>query len=157
MAVLLIAEVNGGRWHLMPRQKRSLRPNKWATSPSFAQGRMLGCRSGGRHIRQGFPKCFVRDRCATAMGLAEPIADLIVSLWPTTMNILLRQHQLRKKYSCHVSRALLDVMVISDITACRFSIPSSALSMPEMHYKPSNQADAKKVSLVRTANFDAAP
>jgi electron transfer flavoprotein alpha subunit len=104
----------------------------------------------------GVAKVLVADDPAYAHGLAEPLADLIVSLAGDYSHIVAAATASAKNVFPRVA-ALLDVMVISDI---------SAVDGPDTFERPVyagnavqtvKSSDATKVLTVRTSTFDAAP
>ncbi|NCV12103.1 MAG: hypothetical protein EBW44_11690, partial [Rhodobacteraceae bacterium] len=103
----------------------------------------------------GVAKVLCADDAAYGNGLAEPVADLIVSLAGDYEHIVAPATNSAKNILPRVA-AMLDVMVITDVTAVvngnTFERPiyaGNAIQTVE-------SADAKKVISFRTANFDAA-
>jgi electron transfer flavoprotein alpha subunit len=96
------------------------------------------------------------DDAAYGNGLAEPIADLVVSLAGDYSHIVGPATSSAKNILPRVA-ALLDVMVISEVTAVvdadTFERPIYAGNA----IQTVKSTDAIKVMTVRTANFDAAP
>jgi len=151
MAVLLLAEVNGGEISMDQTGK--------ALSAVSGLGDVTvlcasaGCADAAAEAAKldGVAKVLCADDTAYGNGLAEPIADLMVSLdhiaAPATAgakNILPRV------------AALLDAMVITDVTGVvdgdTFERPIYAGNA----IQTVKSSDAKKVLSVRTAGFDAA-
>ncbi len=116
MAVLLIAEVNGADLALD------------ATSKALTAAKQMGevtvlCASAGcadaaqaAATLTGVTKVLCADDAAYGNGLAEPIADLVLSLADDYEHIVAPATNSAKNILPRVA-ALLDVMVISDITA----------------------------------------
>ena len=116
MAVLLIAEVNGAELALD------------ATSKALTAAKQMGdvtilCASAGcsgaaqaAATLTGVTKVLCADDAAYGNGLAEPIADLVLSLADDYEHIVAAATNSAKNILPRVA-ALLDVMVISDITA----------------------------------------
>jgi electron transfer flavoprotein alpha subunit len=104
---------------------------------------------------QGVAKVLVADNAAYAHQLAEPTADLVVSLAGGFDNIVAPSSANGKNVLPRVA-ALLDVMQISDITKVvspdTFERPIYAGNA----IQTVQSTDAKKVITVRTASFQAA-
>ncbi|RWR06833.1 electron transfer flavoprotein subunit alpha/FixB family protein [Paenirhodobacter populi] len=103
----------------------------------------------------GVAKVLVADDAAYAHGLAEPLADLIVSLAGDYSHIVAPSTALAKSVAPRVA-ALLDVMVLSDVTgvvdADTFERPIYAGNA----IQTVRSTDPVKVLTVRTASFEAA-
>jgi len=153
MAVLLIAEVNGAELALD------------ATSKALTAAKQMGdvtilCASAGcsgaaqaAATLTGVTKVLCADDAAYGNGLAEPIADLVLSLADDYEHIVAAATNSAKNVLPRVA-ALLDVMVISDITAV---IDSNTFERPIYAgnaLQTVTSSDAKKVISARTANFD---
>jgi len=155
MAVLLIAEVTGGELAMD------------ATAKAVTAAAMLGevtvlCASAGcggaaseAATIAGVSKVLCADDAAYGNGLAEPIADLIVSLAGDYEHIVAPATTNAKNVLPRVA-ALLDVMMISEVTAIvdgkTFERPIYAGNAMQTVAS----ADAKKVMTVRTSTFEAA-
>ncbi|MGB0661425.1 MAG: electron transfer flavoprotein subunit alpha/FixB family protein [Mangrovicoccus sp.] len=155
MAVLLIAEVSGGTLA------------KDATAKALSAAKQLGevtvlCASEGctdaaaeAATLDGVAKVLCADDAAYAHNLAEPLADLIVSLSGDYEHILAPSTASAKNVMPRVA-ALLDVMILSDITAVvdgdTFERPIYAGNAMQTV----KSSDAKKVATVRTSTFEAA-
>jgi electron transfer flavoprotein alpha subunit len=155
MAVLLLAEVNGA----------DLAQD--ATAKAVTAAKSLGdviilCASSGCSGAaeaaakiDGVSKVLFVDAPVYGNGIAEPIADLIVSLAGDYEHILAPATNSAKNILPRVA-ALLDAMVISDITAV---IDANTFERPIYAgnaIQTVQSLDAKKVITVRTANFEAA-
>jgi electron transfer flavoprotein alpha subunit len=155
MAVLLLAEVNGADLALD------------ATAKAVTAAKTLGdvtvlCASSGcsgaadRAAKiDGVSKVLCADDAAYGNGLAEPIADLIVSLAGNYEHIMGPATNSAKNILPRAA-ALLDAMVISEITAV---VDANTFERPIYAgnaIQTVQSLDAKKVISVRTANFDAA-
>jgi electron transfer flavoprotein alpha subunit len=153
MAVLLIAEVNGAELALD------------ATSKALTAAKQMGdvtilCASAGcsgaaqaAATLTGVTKVLCANDAAYGNGLAEPIADLVLSLADDYEHIVAAATNSAKNILPRVA-ALLDVMVISDITAV---IDSNTFDRPIYAgnaLQTVTSSDAKKVISARTANFD---
>ena len=154
MAVLLLAEVNGTELAADATAK--------AVRATAALGDVTilcasaGCGPAASAAAQldGVGKVLCADDAAYGNGLAEPIADLIVSLAGDYSHFVAPATNSAKNILPRVA-ALLDVMVITDITAVvdadTFERPIYAGNAIQRV----KSGDAKKVLSVRTANFDA--
>jgi electron transfer flavoprotein alpha subunit len=155
MAVLLLAEVNGAD---LARD---------ATAKAVTAAKSLGdviilCASSGCSGAaeaaakiDGVSKVLFVDAPVYGNGIAEPIADLIVSLAGNYEHILAPATNSAKNILPRVA-ALLDAMVISDITAV---IDANTFERPIYAgnaIQTVQSLDAKKIVTVRTANFEAA-
>jgi electron transfer flavoprotein alpha subunit len=153
MAVLLLADVVGGELSLD------------ATSKAVTAGKALGdvtvlvpgpaAAAAAAAKIDGVAKVLSADGDEYAHGLAEPLADLIVSLAGDYEHIVAPSTAVAKNVLPRVA-ALLDVMVISDVTAvvdgATFERPVYAGNA----IQTVKSGDAKKVLTVRTATFDKA-
>jgi len=122
MAVLLLAEVVNGELSVD------------ATSKTLTAAKMMGdvtilCASAGcsgaaqaAAKLDGVTKVLCADDAAYGHDLAEPVADLIVSLADDYDHIVAPATSAAKNVMPRVA-ALLDVMVISDISFLQFSEP----------------------------------
>ncbi len=154
MAVLLLAEVVGGELSVD------------ATSKTLTAAKMLGdvtilCASAGcsgaadaAAKLDGVAKVLCADDAAYGHDLAEPVADLIVSLAGDYDHIVAPATSAAKNVMPRVA-ALLDVMVISDISGIidgdTFERPIYAGNA----IQTVKSTDGKKVLTVRTTTFDA--
>ena len=155
MAVLLLAEVNGAELAVDATAK--------AVSASKALGDVTvlcasaGCGGAAEAAAKldGVAKVLCADDAAYGNGLAEPVSDLVVSLAGDYEHIVAPATNSAKNVLPRVA-AMLDVMVITDVTAVvdgnTFERPiyaGNAIQTVE-------SSDTKKVISFRTANFDAA-
>jgi electron transfer flavoprotein alpha subunit len=155
MAVLLLAEVVGGEISLDQTGK--------AVTAAAAMGDITvlcasaGCGDAAKAAAtlDGVAKVLCADDTAYGNGLAEPVADLIVSLAGDYDHIVAPATTSAKNILPRVA-ALLDVMVISDITGVvdgdTFERPIYAGNA----IQTVKSSDSKKVISIRTAGFDAA-
>jgi len=155
MAVLLLAEVNGSELAVDATAK--------AVSASKSLGDVTvlcasaGCGGAAEAAAKldGVAKVLCADDAAYGNGLAEPVADLIVSLAGDYEHIVAPATNSAKNILPRVA-AMLDVMVITDVTAVvngnTFERPIYAGNA----IQTVGSVDAKKVISFRTANFDAA-
>lgn len=116
----------------------------------------LGCATVGAAAAKisGVSKVFVADGSALANQLAEPVANLIVSM-ADTYDAFVAPATSNGKNTMPRVAALLDVMQISDVTevisADTFVRPIYAGNA----FQKVQTSDAKKVLTVRTTTFDA--
>ncbi|GKY89622.1 electron transfer flavoprotein subunit alpha/FixB family protein [Sinisalibacter aestuarii] len=153
MAVLLLAEVAGGDLHIDATAK--------ALTAAKALGEVTvlvcGPQAAGEAAAtlDGVAKVLVADDAAYANTLAEPLADLVVSLAPGYSHIVAPATSDAKNVLPRVA-ALLDVMVISDISAV---IDGETFERPVYAgnaIQTVRSKDEKKVISVRTSTFEAA-
>ncbi len=155
MAVLLLAEIVGGEISLDQ------------TGKALSAAKSLGdvtvlCASSGcsdaaaaAATLDGVAKVLCADDAAYGNGLAEPISDLIVSLAGEYEHIVAPATSLAKNILPRVA-ALLDVMVISDVTAVVDSATFERPIYAGNAIQTVKSGDATKVVSIRTAGFDAA-
>jgi len=155
MAVLLLAEVIGGEISIDQTGK--------AVSAAQALGDVTvlcasaGCGGAAEAAAKldGVAKVLCADDAAYGNGLAEPISDLIVSLAGDYEHIVAPATSAAKNILPRVA-ALLDVMVISDVTAV---VDANTFERPIYAgnaIQTVQSGDSKKVITFRTAGFDAA-
>ena len=155
MAVLLLAEVNGAE--LSEDQTAKAVTAAKALGDVTVLCASAGCGGAAEAAAKldGVDKVLCADDAAYGNGLAEPIADLIVSLAGDYEHILAAATTGGKNILPRVA-ALLDVMVISDVTgvvsADTFERPIYAGNAVQTV----QTTDAKKVISIRTTGFDAA-
>ena len=155
MAVLLLAETNGADLALDSTAKSVTAAKVLGeVSVLVASADCTGAAEVAAGI-EGVSKVLCADDPAYGNGLAEPVADLIVSLAESYEHIVAPATNSAKNILPRVA-AILDVMVITDITAIvdvnTFERPiyaGNALQIVQSN-------DSKKVVSIRTANFDAA-
>ncbi len=156
MAVLLLAEVAGGEL------------NVDATSKTLTAAKAIGgdvtilCASAGcggaaeaAAKLDGVAKVLCADDAAYGHDLAEPVADLIVSLAGDYSHIVAPATSAAKNVMPRVA-ALLDVMVISDVSGVvdgdTFERPIYAGNA----IQTVKSTDGTKIVTIRTTTFDAA-
>ena len=157
MAVLLLAETNGAELAVD------------ATAKALTAAKQLGevtvlVASEGCHEDaapaaaklEGVTKVLCADDAAYGHGLAEPVANLVVGLAEGYDHIVAPATTHSKNVLPRVA-ALLDVMVISDVTGivdeATFERPVYAGNAVQTV----RSKDATKVLTIRTSTFDAAP
>ena len=154
MAVLLLAEVNGTELALDATAKAVRAATALGDVTILCASAGCGAAASAAAQLDGVGKVLCADDAAYGNGLAEPIADLIVSLAGDYSHFVAPATNSAKNILPRVA-ALLDVMVITDITAVvdadTFERPIYAGNAIQRV----KSGDAKKVLSVRTANFDA--
>jgi electron transfer flavoprotein alpha subunit len=155
MAVLLIAEIVGGEISLDQTAKALTAAKELGDVTVLCASEGCGGAAEAASKLDGAAKILCADDAALGNGLAEPLADLIVKLSADYDHIVAPATASAKNVLPRVA-ALLDVMVISDVTAVAgpksFERPiyaGNAIQTVE-------SADSKIVVTVRTAGFDAA-
>ena len=153
MAVLLLAEVNGADLAIDATAKALTAAKQMGDVTILCAS--AGCGGAAQAVAtlDGVSKVLCADDAAYGNGLAEPISDLVVSLAGDYEHIVAPATNSAKNILPRVA-ALLDVMVISDITVV---IDSDTFERPIYAgnaLQTVKSADAKKVVSVRTANFD---
>jgi electron transfer flavoprotein alpha subunit len=153
MAVLLFAEISNGALALDATAK--------AVSAGVALGEVTVLVAGPEAAAAeaatiaGVAKVLVANDPAYTHGLAEPVTDLIISLAGDYEHIVAPATANAKNILPRVA-ALLDVMVLSEVTAIvdtdTFERPTYAGNAMQTV----KSSDAKKVLTVRTSTFDAA-
>ena len=154
MAVLILAELNGNEL------------SEDATAKAVFAAKELGevhilcassdCSGAAQSAAKlsGVAKVLCIDSGVFGNGMAEPIADLVVSISDDYEHIIAPATNSAKNILPRVA-ALLDVMVITDITAV---INSNTFERPIYAgnaIQTVESSDQKKVISVRTANFEA--
>ncbi len=155
MAVLLLAEVNGADLAVDATAKAVTAAKALGDVTVLCASAGCGGAAEAAAKLDGVAKVLCADDAAYGNGLAEPVADLIVSLAGDYEHIVAAATNGAKNILPRVA-ALLDVMVITDITAV---VDGSTFERPIYAgnaIQTVQSTDAKKVLSVRTANFDAA-
>ena len=153
MAVLLLAEVNGADLAIDATAKALTAAKQMGDVTILCASAGCGGAAQAAATLDGVSKVLCADDAAYGNGLAEPISDLVVSLAGDYEHIVAPATNSAKNILPRVA-ALLDVMVISDITVV---IDSDTFERPIYAgnaLQTVKSADAKKVVSVRTANFD---
>ena len=155
MAVLLLAEVNNGELSLDATAKAVTAAKAMGEVTVLAAGASAAAAGDAAAKIDGVAKVLVAEDAALGHRLAEATADLIVSLAGDFSHIVAPATTDAKNVLPRVA-ALLDVMVISDISAVvdadTFERPIYAGNA----IQTVKSGDAKKVISVRTSTFDAA-
>ena len=155
MAVLLLAETNGAELSVDQTAKAVTAAKSLGDVTVLCAS--AGCADAAAEAAKidGVSKVLCADDASYGNGLAEPVAALIISLADDYEHIVAPATASGKNILPRVA-ALLDVMVISDITgvvdANTFERPIYAGNA----IQTVQTSDAKKVITIRTAGFDAA-
>ena len=155
MSVLLIAEVNGADLALDATAKAVSAAKALGPVTVLVAGAGVAGAAATAATLAGVEKVLVADDAAYAHGLAEPLADLIVSLAGGVTHILAPSTASAKNVLPRVA-ALLDVMVLSDVTAI---VDANTFERPIYAgnaIQTVTSADPVKVATIRTAGFEAA-
>ena len=156
MAVLLIADVVNGILGADSTAKTLTAVKSLGDVHILVAGANVADAAKAAAEFSGATKVLVADDAAYANGLAEPMADLLVSLAAHYYHILAPATASAKNVLPRVA-ALMDVMIITDITAiidadC-FERPIYAGNAIQLV----KSSDPTKIGTVRTASFEAAP
>lgn len=154
MTVLILAELNGNEL------------SEDSTAKAVSAGKELGevhvlcassdCSGAAKSAAKlsGVAKVLCTDSGVFGNGMAEPIADLVASISDDYEHIIAPATNSAKNILPRVA-ALLDVMVITDITAVINSTTFERPIYAGNAIQTVESLDQKKVISVRTANFDA--
>ena len=155
MAVLLLAEVNGAEISMDQTAKALSAVQTLGDVTVLVAGEGCGDAAKAAASLAGVARVLCADDALYGHGMAEPLAALIVGLAPEFSHIAAPATAIGKNVLPRVA-ALLDVMVISDVTgivdADTFERPIYAGNA----IQTVKSTDAKKVMSIRTAGFDAA-
>lgn len=155
MAVLLIAELTGADLAVDATAKGVTAAKVIGDVTVLVAGAGCAAAADAAAKLDGVSKVLCADDAAYGNGLAEPLADLIISLADGFEHIVAPSTASAKNVLPRVA-ALLDAMVISDVTAV---VDASTFERPIYAgnaIQTVQSGDGKKVLTVRTANFDAA-
>ena len=155
MAVLLLGEVNAGELALDATAKAVAAAGALGEVTVLCAGASAAAAGEAAARIDGVAKVLVAEDPALGHRMAEPTAALIVSLAGDYEHIVAPATTDAKNILPRVA-ALLDVMVISDITAV---IDANTFERPVYAgnaLQTVQSSDAKKVISIRTASFDAA-
>lgn len=155
MAVLLIAETHGADLATDATAKALSAAKAMGEVTVLVAGQGIDGAADAAAKLDGVAKVLKADDAAYAHGLAEPLADLVVSLASGYSHIVAPATASAKNVMPRVA-ALLDVMVISDVSAVvdadTFERPIYAGNAMQTV----KSSDATKVVTLRTSTFDAA-
>ncbi|MBI1492933.1 MULTISPECIES: FAD-binding protein [Rhodobacterales] len=155
MAVLLLAEVAGGELSVDATAKALTAAKAMGDVTVLCAGAGCGGAAEAAAKLDGVSKVLCADDAAYGNGLAEPMADLLVSLAGDYEHIVAPATSSAKNILPRAA-ALLDVMVISDVSAV---VDANTFERPIYAgnaIQTVKSSDAKKIVSVRTSTFDAA-
>ena len=154
MAVLLLAEMNGGEISLDQTAKALTAAKDMGDVTILCASAGCGDAAAEAAKLDGVTKVLCADDASYGNGLAEPVADLLVSLSGDYDHIVAPATASAKNILPRAA-ALCDAMVISDITGVvdgdTFERPIYAGNA----IQTVKSSDTKKFVSVRTAGFDA--
>ncbi|WP_299551982.1 FAD-binding protein [uncultured Tateyamaria sp.] len=155
MAVLLLAEINDGELAMDATAKAVTAAKALGDVTVLATGATCADAAATAATIDGVAKVLCAEDALYGKRLAEPVADLIVSLAGDYEHIVAPATTDAKNIMPRVA-ALLDAMVISDATAV---VDGSTFERPIYAgnaIQTVKAADGKKVITFRTSTFDAA-
>jgi len=155
MAVLLLAEVVGGELAVDATAKALTAAKAMGDVTVLCAGAGCGGAAEAAAKLDGVAKVLCADDAAYGNGLAEPMADLLVSLAGDYDHIVAPATSAAKNVLPRAA-ALLDVMVISDVSAV---VDANTFERPIYAgnaIQTVKSSDAKKIVSIRTSTFDAA-
>ena len=155
MAVLLLAEVIGADLSVDQTAKAVTAAKALGDVTVLCASAGCGGAAEAAAKLDGVAKVLCADDATYGNGLAEPISDLIVSLAGDYEHIMAPATTSGKNILPRVA-ALLDVMVISDVTAINSADTFERPIYAGNAIQTVVSADAKKVVSIRTTGFDAA-
>jgi electron transfer flavoprotein alpha subunit len=156
MAVLLIAEMTGGALALDATAKAMTAALQMGGDVHvLVAGHNAGEAAAQAAAIAGAAKVLHADGPTYAHGLAEPLADLVVSLAGGYAHIVAPATVAGKNVAPRIA-ALLDVMVITDISEVKSADTFVRPIYAGNAFAEVTSSDAKKVVTVRTATFAAA-
>ena len=154
MAVLLIAEIIGGDLSLDQTAKALAATGNLGEVTVLCASTDCGDAAGKVARLDGVSRVLCADDSAYANGLAEPLADLIVSLAGDYGHIVAPATAHAKNVLPRVA-ALLDVMMISDVTAILDDATYERPIYAGNAVQTVRSSDSIRVVSVRTAGFEA--
>ncbi|MDP4031544.1 MAG: FAD-binding protein [Pseudorhodobacter sp.] len=155
MAVLLIADVIGGTLGADSTAKALTAIKSLGDVTVLVAGANVAAAAAEAAGFAGVTRVLAADDAAYGNGLAEPLADLVLGLAGDYSHIVAPSTSVSKNVLPRVA-ALLDVMVISEVTAV---IDADTFERPIYAgnaVQTVKSGDAKKVATIRTATFEAA-
>jgi electron transfer flavoprotein alpha subunit len=155
MAVLLLGEVTDGELAMDATAKAVTAAKAMGDVTVLCAGASASAAAAAAATIDGVSKVLCAEDAALGHRLAEPTADLVVSLAGSYDHIVAPATTDAKNVLPRIA-ALLDVMVISDISAV---VDANTFERPIYAgnaIQTVKSSDAKKVISVRTSTFDAA-
>ncbi len=154
MAVLVLAEVNGAELAIDATAKSVTAAKSLGDVTVLCASSGCGGAAAAAAKLDGVSKVLCADDAAYGNGLAEPVADLIVSLAGGYEHIVAAATNNAKNILPRVA-ALLDVMVITDATAVVDATRLNVRSMQVTQFKRFSPL-MQKSNFVPDCEFDAA-
>lgn len=154
MNVLLLAEVNGGALSVDSTAKALTAAKQIGDVTILCVGNGCSDAANAAAKLEGASKVLFAQDEAYGHDMAEPVSDLIVSLSDSYSHILAPSTSASKNILPRVA-ALLDVMIISEVTAV---IDADTFERPIYAgnaIQTLKSVDAIKVATIRTSTFDA--
>jgi electron transfer flavoprotein alpha subunit len=155
MAVLLVADVAGGELNVDSTSKALTAAKQMGDVTILCAGAGCAAAADAAAKLDGAGKVLLADDAAYGNNLAEPVAELLKGLAGTYSHIVAPSTAASKNVMPRVA-ALLDAMVISEVTAVvdadTFERPIYAGNAMQTV----KSSDAVKVATIRTSTFDAA-
>jgi electron transfer flavoprotein alpha subunit len=155
MAVLLLADVNGGQLATDQVAKALTAVQALGPVTVLVAGPDAGAAAAEAATLAGVAKVLLAEDAAYGHGLAEPTAALIVALAGDYEHIVAASGAMSKSVLPRAA-ALLDVMVISEVLAVHDAATFDRPIYAGNAIQTVKTSDAKKVLTIRTATFDAA-
>lgn len=155
MAVLLLAEVNGGELSVDATAKTVSAAKALGDITVLCAGAACGGAADEAAKIDGVAKVLCADDASYGNGLAEPVAALVVSLAGDYEHIVAPATTHAKNVLPRVA-ALLDVMVMSDVSGVVDGTTFERPIYAGNAVQTVTSVDAKKILTVRTSTFDAA-
>ncbi|WP_420861429.1 electron transfer flavoprotein subunit alpha/FixB family protein [Algirhabdus cladophorae] len=155
MAVLLIAEVVNGELSVDATAKALTAAKQMGEVTVLCAGDSCGAAAEAAAKLDGVSKVLCAQDAAYGNDLAEQVSDLVISLAGDYSHIVAPSTAASKNILPRVA-ALLDVMIISEVTAV---IDADTFERPIYAgnaVQTVKSADATKVATIRTSTFDAA-
>lgn len=155
MSVLLLAEIQGTELAADATSKAVSAVSSLGDVTILCAGHDCATAAGAAARIAGVTKVLHADDPSLAHGLAEPLAALVAGLAPDFSHIVAPATAAAKNVMPRLA-ALLDLMVISDVTAV---IDADTFERPIYAgnaLQKVQSTDVKKVLTIRTAGFDAA-
>ncbi|MCK0169403.1 FAD-binding protein [Jannaschia sp. S6380] len=156
MAVLLIGEVTNGELNVDATSKALTAAKQLGDVTVLCAGASAAAAGKAAAKLEGVAKVLVAEDASLGHRLAEPTAALVVSMAGDYSHIVAPSTTDAKNVMPRIA-ALLDVMILSDVTAVvdadTFERPIYAGNAVQTI----KSSDATKVMTIRTSTFDAAP
>ncbi|MEM6760653.1 MAG: FAD-binding protein [Pseudomonadota bacterium] len=155
MAVLLVAEISNGELSMDSTAKAMTAAKQLGDVTVLCAGASCGDAAAAAATLDGAARVLCAEDDAYGHDLAEPVADLIVSMAGDYSHIVAPSTAASKNILPRVA-ALLDTMIISEVTAI---IDSDTFERPIYAgnaMQTVKSSDPVKVATIRTSTFDAA-